>query len=166
MTPHDSILAAKEYTAFDNGAAFIKSLDLWDAFLDGHVAALDDCDGKRHLVVPCFDPWDGRLVDCIALDPARPADVHLLTGQARLLGNPMFRHGTVRVHRYVSAWLRNTDDLCAVDITVLAELFCGTPRLTLECDHFGHGRAVRRAFEGVTGVVPKVVFNDTMKVAA
>jgi hypothetical protein len=150
---------------FEGGWKWLDGLGYREAHERLLVAALDH-DAGRMLIVPCCDPWTGDLIDALAIDPAQPAKIHYLTGHGSLLGNPLFRFDIVRVHQYVSRWLRSPDDLCALRPEVLPELFCGEPRLDLRCDSYEHAVAVRKAFEGADGTAPRVTFDDALRTAA
>jgi hypothetical protein len=166
MTPQAAMICAQRHTNCEGGAGWLDGLGFREARLNGHVVALDDIDDKRYLILPVCCPWSGKLVDVIALDPAQPPDTHFLTGCGRLLGNTLFRYGHIRLHRDVWAWLHSPDDLCAIDLSVLPELFTGKPRLTLECDNYAHAIEVLTAFHGVEGVVPRFVYDDETRLAA
>jgi hypothetical protein len=165
MTPDDAMSWALHHTNVEGGAAWLDVLGFRYAREAGLVFAVDD-GTRRMLIVPVEDPWSFKLVDVLAIDPAQPSDIHYMTGEGIILGNPMMRTGTVRIHRYVSSWLGNVHDICLLKPIIARFLYCGLPRLTLRCDDRDHGLQVLAAFQGVEGITPAVIYIEDEKAAA
>ena len=116
--------------------------------------------------MPCYDPWCDSFVDIVAINPSTPASIYHLTGFGVVLGNPLFRYGTVHIHRHVTSWLTSPGDLCVLNWEVARDLFAGEPRLTMACNDREQAIEVLTVFGGIEGVVPRIVYNDTSRLAA
>ena len=95
------------------------------------------------------------MVDLAAASPKRPGEIFRYTKQGQILGEMLCLPDELRVHRFLSEWLRNPASICLLDPPVARRLFVGKPRLTLQCDNYEHAWALRKVFQGVEGEIPK-----------
>jgi len=95
------------------------------------------------LLLPCYEPLDGTVVDVMAIDPDKDDRHHLLTGLCVMLGEPPFLD-EVRLHRTPMDWLAaNGDGICIHDWEEARRFLTGTPPLRLICHDLEHVKEVR-----------------------